>query len=108
MAEDCLFCKIIEGSVSSTKVFESDSVFAFKDIQPKAKIHYLFVPKKHYDRLDQISAAEMYVIQEIFTAIHEVVHRENLVDSGFRIQINNGEGGGQEVFHLHVHLLANP
>lgn len=102
----CLFCKIIEGKIPSQKVFENESVLAFKDIQPKAEIHYLFVPKKHIESLASVSQNEVDVMMRLFSAIKEVADKEGITSRGYKTTINTGKGGGQVVFHLHVHLLA--
>ncbi len=103
---DCLFCKIIEGKIASSKVYDDKNVFAFKDISPQAPIHYLFVPKNHISSLAQFTDDTMPVMEEIFAAIRNVTKQEGHDKSGFRIAINTGQHGCQTVHHLHVHLLA--
>lgn len=102
---DCLFCKIIAGEIPSTKVYEDENVFAFKDINPIAPVHYLFIPKKHISGAAAVNADNADVVGKIFTAIAKVAAEEKL-DSGFRVITNNGEDAGQTVPHLHFHLLA--
>lgn len=104
--QNCLFCKIIDKKIPSNVVFENQKVFAFKDINPKAPIHYLFVPKKHYESLAHVEVHEMDDVKEIFLAIKEVTENEKIAAKGFKTVIHTGKGGGQEVFHLHVHLMA--
>jgi len=99
---DCLFCKIVEGSVPSRKVFEDDSTFAFEDIAPRAPTHVLIVPKSHVDTIAAASD-EALVGRVLLTAAR--IARERGLDS-YRLVVNNGEGAGQTVFHLHVHLLG--
>lgn len=102
---DCLFCKIVAGEIPSTKVYEDDWCYAFKDISPIAPVHYLFVPKTHISGASAITAENAEVVGRIFTAIAAVAARDNL-DHGFRVITNCGEDAGQTVPHLHFHVLA--
>lgn len=104
---DCIFCKIIDKKISATLVYEDDSVLGFKDISPKAATHVLFIPKKHIDRLDDVTSENISIISELHTAALSFANLHGLRESGFKMQVNVGEGGGQEVFHLHYHLLSN-
>ena len=87
-------------------VFENDDVLVFKDIHPKAPIHYLFVPKEHFSTFAEVPKSKMDVMTKIGLAIQEVSEKEKLVSRGYKTLINTGKGGGQEVFHLHVHFLC--
>ena len=101
---DCIFCKISKGEIPSTKVFESDKVFAFLDINPKAKTHILIVPKKHIESIKTLEPEDKdLVAQMIFTA-KEIAENEGL--RGYKIVFNVGRDGGQIVDHLHLHLLS--
>ncbi|MDD5947095.1 MAG: histidine triad nucleotide-binding protein [Oscillospiraceae bacterium] len=102
---DCLFCKIIAGEIPSTKVYEDEFVYAFKDISPIAPIHYLFIPKQHISGAAAVTEENAEIVGKVFTAIAKVAAREHL-DSGFRVITNNGADAGQTVPHLHFHLLA--
>jgi len=102
---DCLFCKIIAGDIPSSKVYEDDQVFVFKDIAPKAKVHLLIVPKTHLVSLEDLSSEHDTLISHMMLKL-PVLAREQGLDTGFRTIINTGEGGGQEVAHLHIHLLG--
>lgn len=102
---DCLFCKIAAGEIPSTKVYEDEFVYAFKDISPIAPVHNLFIPKQHISGASAVTAENADVIGKIFTAIAKVAAEEQL-DSGFRVVTNCGEDAGQTVPHLHFHLLA--
>ncbi len=102
---DCLFCKIAAGEVPSTKVFENDSVLAFRDIEPQAPFHVIIIPKKHISSAAEINADNSAIIAEIFEAA-AVIAREQKLEKGFRIVNNCGEEGGQTVGHLHFHMLA--
>jgi len=101
---DCLFCKIIEGAIPSGKVYEDDDVFAFKDIHPKAPTHVLVIPKIHVPTLADVQDPNL-----LSTLMERVNHIANDVlglEAGYRVVINVREGGGQEVFHLHAHILG--
>lgn len=103
---DCLFCKIAQKKIPATIVYEDESVLAFKDINPKAPYHFLFIPKTHYTSLLDIQETDVLVMGQIFSAIQKVAHKLSIADFGFKTTIHTGKGGGQEVFHLHVHLLS--
>lgn len=102
---DCLFCKIIAGEIPSSKVFEDDKIFVFKDINPKAAVHLLVIPKVHIDSLDQLTDEHQSLIAHIMLQLPQLARAQGL-DNGFRTIINTGPGGGQEVAHLHIHLLG--
>lgn len=102
---DCLFCKIIEGSIPSTKVYEDDYVYAFLDIEPQAPFHAVIVPKIHISSADEINDNNSIYIAKIFEAVAKISKQENL-KNGYRVVNNCGVDGGQTVGHLHFHLLA--
>ncbi len=102
---DCLFCKIINGSIPSAKVYENEDVYAFRDINPQAPVHILVVPKAHIASVDEITAENSAKISKIFEAIPEIAKAEGL-KNGYRIVSNIGEHGCQSVKHLHVHILG--
>lgn len=103
--KDCLFCKIIKGEIPSSKVFENDYVYAFKDIDPQAPLHYIFIPKEHIESADKIDASNAHLIAEVFKAIAIVAKDENL-EEGYRIVNNCGKNAGQTVFHIHFHVMG--
>jgi len=103
---DCLFCKIIKGDVSCEKVYEDESTFAFKDINPMAKEHYLFISKSHSKNINEVSDNNPEQLSSIFSAISNFTKDKKLVDSGFRVVTNLGPYGGQTVFHTHFHVLG--
>lgn len=103
--ENCLFCKIIAGEIPSTKVYEDDDVFAFRDINPQAPVHILAVPKKHICCARCINEENSYVVAKCFEAIAKIAKAEGL-DNGYRVINNCGEDGGQTVMHLHFHLIG--
>lgn len=102
---DCLFCKIINGSIPSTKVYENEDVYAFRDINPQAPVHILVVPKAHIASVDEITAENSDMIAKIFEAIPKIAKAEGL-SGGYRVVSNIGNDGCQSVKHLHVHILG--
>ena len=106
MHEDCIFCKIVEGSLPSTKVYETDNVLAFKDIHPVAPVHILVIPKKHITNLNYIEEEDKELMGELLLAVKEVAKIAGVDKSGFRLVVNNNRGAGQSVFHLHLHVIG--
>ena len=102
---DCLFCKIIAGTIPSTKVYEDDSILAFRDIAPQAPTHVLIVPKAHIADCDGVTAENSAVVAHIFAMIPQIARAEGLVN-GYRVVSNCGADAGQTVQHLHFHLLG--
>lgn len=102
---DCLFCKIIAGQIPSSKVYEDEHVYAFKDIHPKAKVHVLVVPRKHIDTLADAQPDDAQLMAHMVLALPKIAKAQGL-ENGFRTVLNTGSGGGQEVFHLHFHILG--
>lgn len=101
---DCIFCKIAAGEIPSKKVYEDDQVLAFYDIEPKAPVHVLFIPKTHLAGVREVTADNAAAVAHIFTVIPQVASQLGLKD--YRVVSNNGEGAGQTVQHLHFHLLG--
>ena len=102
---DCLFCRIIAGEIPSTKVYEDENVYAFRDINPQAPVHILVVPKQHIACAADITAENSAVVAHVFESIAKIAREEGL-DSGYRIINNCGEDGGQTVMHLHFHPIS--
>ena len=102
---DCLFCKIINGGIPSNKVYEDDTVFAFRDIAPQAPTHILIIPKQHIKSAAEINESNSAVISHIFEVAAKIAKQEGL-DDGFRIVNNCGDIAGQTVKHLHFHLMG--
>ncbi len=100
---DCIFCKILNKEIPSKFVYEDDVCFAINDINPKAKKHILVIPKQHVKSLNEV--ADNTLIKELFDAIKKINKQENITD--FKTLINTGAAAGQEVNHLHIHILAN-
>ena len=102
---DCLFCKIIAGDIPSTKVYEDDAVYAFRDIAPQAPVHILVVPKTHIPSVDGITAENSLLAARIFEVIPQIAAAEGLTN-GYRVVSNCGPDAGQTVGHLHFHILG--
>ncbi len=102
---DCLFCKIAAGEIPSTKVFESEDVVAFRDINPQAPVHILVIPRAHIASADAVSARNSAAVAKVFEAIPQIAEKEGLVN-GYRVITNIGEDGCQSVKHLHFHVLG--
>jgi histidine triad (HIT) family protein len=103
---DCLFCRIILGEIPSTKVYEDDTVLAFRDIEPAAPVHVLIVPKSHIASLDAVQKADAELTGRLMLAAAEIARQEGIAESGYRVITNIGKEGGQSVDHLHLHLLG--
>lgn len=104
--EDCLFCKIIKGEIPCNKVYEDEEILAFHDINPAAPIHILVIPKKHITSLAYLKEEDEKIVGRIYTVINEIVQKNGFKEDGYRVIVNCGKNGGQEVMHLHFHLLA--
>ena len=102
---DCLFCKMVSGDIKPDVVYEDDQVLAFRDIRPQAKVHVLVIPKQHIATLDDFPAEETALGSALLRAVGKVANIEGLL-SGYRTVINCREDGGQEVYHLHLHVLG--
>ena len=102
---DCIFCKIVAGQIPSTKVYEDDTVLAFRDIEPQAPTHILVIPKAHIAGVDELSPENSAVVAHIFEVIARIARQEGLSD-GFRVASNVGVHGCQSVRHLHFHVLG--
>lgn len=102
---DCLFCKIVAGDIPSTKVYEDETVYAFRDINPQAPTHILVIPKAHIPSVDGITAENSAVVAHIFEVIPAIAKAENLT-GGYRVVSNCGPDAGQTVHHLHFHILG--
>ncbi len=103
---DCLFCNIIEGKIPSTKVYEDETVYAFKDINPMAPVHVLIIPKQHIASVNEVTAENSGVISHIYEVAAQLAKELGIDKSGYRVVSNCGADAGQTVFHLHFHLLG--
>ena len=102
---DCIFCKIIKGDIPSTKVYEDEYVYAFRDINPQAPTHILVIPKAHIASVSELSADNSAVVARIFEVIPKIAEAEGLT-GGYRVVSNCGPDAGQTVHHLHFHILG--
>ncbi len=103
---DCLFCKIIDGEIPSTKVYEDDQVLAFEDIAPKAPVHVLVVPKKHIPTLNDVSVDDNALLGHMLQTAAEIARERGTHETGYRTVFNVNAGAGQTVFHIHLHVLG--
>ena len=104
--EDCLFCKIATGGIPAQIVYEDDQLIAFKDINPVAPVHILLMPRKHINSLNEISPGDLELLGQIQLAAARIAADLKIDKPGYRVVNNNGYEGGQEVMHLHYHLLG--
>lgn len=104
--EDCIFCKIADGQISTEKLFEDDRCVAFNDLDPQAPTHLLVIPKRHIDSLDKTSNGDADLLGHLLLTAAAIARSRGFADDGYRTVINTNRDGGQTVFHLHVHLLA--
>lgn len=103
---ECLFCGIIEGKIKGDVVYQDDNVVAFKDINPRAPVHLLIVPRKHIATLLDLEPADNALIGDIFQVAARLARDHGISKDGFRMVVNCGAGAGQSVFHIHYHLLG--
>ena len=104
--DDCIFCKIIKREIPSSIVYEDNEIIAFRDVNPQAPIHILVIPKKHISSLVDLKEEDEVVVGRIYTVINKIAQQEGIDKKGFRVIVNCGEDGGQEVKHLHFHILG--
>ena len=103
--ENCIFCKIVAGDIPSPRLYEDDYMIVIRDIEPKAKLHYLCLPKTHFALLSEMDDTRADIVKHIFKTMPTLEEKLGL-QAGYRVIINQGENGGQTVHHLHVHLLG--
>lgn len=106
MSDDCLFCKIIAGEIPSNKVYEDDDVYAFHDISPAAPTHILIIPKKHIAAVKDAGSEESELMGKLLVKAADLAREQGLEEDGYRLVINNGNNGGQTVYHIHLHILG--
>jgi histidine triad (HIT) family protein len=105
-ATDCLFCKMASGEIKPDMVLETDELIAFRDINPQAPTHILVVPRKHISTLNDLSPADAGIIDKLTLAAKVIAKRQDIAESGYRLVMNCNKGGGQTVYHIHLHLLG--
>lgn len=102
----CIFCRIIAGEIPADRVYESDQVIAFRDINPQAPQHVLVVPKQHVEKLADIGSPDTALMGGLLVETAQIAKKLGMEDQGYRVIINNGEAAGQSVWHIHLHLLS--
>jgi histidine triad (HIT) family protein len=106
VTSDCLFCRIVAGEIPATVVHETDETLAFRDIGPKAPVHVLVIPKAHHTDMVELALADPALAGQVLAACARVADAEGLREQGLRVMFNVGRFGGQEVFHVHAHVLG--
>jgi histidine triad (HIT) family protein len=106
MEKDCTFCRIIRGETSTPILHATENLVVFRDIHPQAPVHLLIVPKKHIRSVNDLDAADAPLIGELFQAAREMAKRQGFSRDGYRLFVNVERGGGQVIFHLHMHLIG--
>ena len=106
MSKDCIFCRIASGEIPAEKVFESEELIAFKDINPIAPVHVLIVPKKHIATIDDVDESNMQIFSKMFAAAKEIAKKTGVNNTGYRTIVNCKKDAGQEVFHIHMHVVG--
>lgn len=106
-AQSCIFCRIVRGEIPCKKVYEDADILAFHDIHPLAPVHFMIIPKKHIDSLADCDTNHEALLGKILAAAPRLAREQGSSD-GFRVIINSGRVGGQEVYHLHVHVIGGP
>jgi histidine triad (HIT) family protein len=104
--EDCLFCKIVSGEIPSEQVFKDDLVTAFRDIHPVAPTHILIVPNEHIDNTNDLTRSHEKLAARMLTVVPKLARQEGVDESGYRLIMNAGPDGRQEVMHMHMHLIG--
>lgn len=104
--EDCIFCKIINKEIPTDFLFENERIVAFADIKPSAPVHILIIPKKHISSVEEVGEEDKELLGELFLVAKKIAKEKGLNKNGYKLAVNVGKGGGQEVFHLHLHLLG--
>ena len=104
--DDCIFCKIVAGSIPAAKIYEDDRAVVFRDINPQAPTHALVIPRAHVASLDEATEGDEALLGHLLLVAARVARDEGLAESGYRTVVNTGPGAGQTVFHVHVHLLG--
>ena len=103
---DCLFCKMVEGEIKPDIVYEDEEILAFRDISPQAPVHVLVIPKQHIPTLNDLDKDHAELIGKLFLVASKVAEREGVAQTGYRTIINCNRDAGQEVFHVHLHVIG--
>jgi len=103
---DCLFCIIAQGIIPAAVVFSDDTLVAFRDIKPQAPTHLLIIPQKHIATINDTNEEDQLLLGHMLLTAKKLAHNEHLAEAGYRLVFNINSGGGQEVYHIHLHLLG--
>jgi histidine triad (HIT) family protein len=103
---DCIFCRIAKKEIPAKIVYEDKDVLAFDDIEPKAKVHVVIIPKKHISSVVDLKSEDRELVAQIFMAVRKIAEGKGILETGFRILLNYGKDAGQTIDHLHFHLLG--
>jgi histidine triad (HIT) family protein len=106
MGKNCLFCQIVKGETPTEILFENDTLVVFKDINPAAPVHLLIVPKRHIRSINDLTESDRPILSELQMVARDMARRHGVAESGYRLFINVERGGGQVIFHLHLHLIG--
>lgn len=104
---DCLFCKLIAGDIPATVLYEDEDVIAFEDIMPQAPVHFLVIPKKHISTLNDLTDEDAFVVGKLAIIASKVAKEKGVAEDGYRVVMNCNKNGGQTVYHIHMHVLAD-
>lgn len=104
--DNCIFCQILSHKIPAEILYEDESMIAIQDIRPLAEVHVLVIPRKHVASMNDITPEDERLLSRLLIKGRELAHQKGIGESGYRLVINTGEGGGQTVFHLHVHVLG--
>ncbi len=104
--KDCLFCRIVDGDIPAEIIYETDTALAFRDINPQAPTHVLVIPRRHISTINDLTPDDQELVGSLFMVAKAVAEQEGLADDGYRTVMNCGEGAGQSVFHIHLHVLG--
>ncbi|HSJ26256.1 MAG TPA: histidine triad nucleotide-binding protein [Longimicrobiales bacterium] len=103
---DCVFCRIVDGDIQAEVLREDDDTLAFRDLDPKAPVHVLVIPKRHIASVNDVTESDRTVMGSLFLAARDVARREQLAERGYRVVMNTGADAGQSVDHAHLHVLG--
>ncbi len=106
MEKNCVFCQIIRGETPADLVYQDESLVAFKDIRPHAPVHLLVVPRKHIRSVNDLREEDQGIVSDLILKARKIAHEQRIAESGYKLLFNVERGGGQVIFHLHLHLLG--
>ena len=106
MEKDCLFCRIVNEEIPTDFLYQSDTLVVFRDINPKAPVHLLIVPRKHIRSINNVTQADEKIVSEMIAVARDMAKKESIAESGYKLFFNVEKGGGQIIFHLHLHLTG--